>query len=274
MTTKKEKAPIDPTKEYQSCIDAIFSINSLIQEYFEPHVFSTPMIYIDKKALDSNHTKFLTERKKAEDSYKAFIKHYNQNDKKGALSDDDVTFRVRLDGLLPIFKKTMSKFDPILNHHLAIKNQIEEVTLTQKVNMYPLSFMPTFEKMLAGTMESSEHQIDLLIPAVQRGVDLGDATYIRLKKVYLSNLELDLAYEKQMQFWREQKPTKKQLNHMELLDKMLLYIHQMNGDILMSVCIMEYYLVPEIALMKQSIAHLHNEVQLLQSILQEESEFH
>ncbi|MEK7434185.1 MAG: hypothetical protein AABZ74_13715 [Cyanobacteriota bacterium] len=267
MKTKKTKVITDSEKIYQDCVDAVFSLNSLTQDILIPKIFSLPMIYIDKDLLYTNYDKFVKEKATAEKSYQDFLKLIKQKKKQNLLIDDDYVFYNRLDGIMPSFNKAIKEVHFILKHHFEMKKQIEEVTLTQKPNIYPLSFMPTFESMLAGTIASSEGQLDTFIPSLQVRLELDSKTYSRIENVYFSNLELDIVYRDQLKSWKEQKLTKDQKKHIKLLEEMSLYVHQMNADILMSVRMMKSDLMHRTSLMKLYLSALHDDLYLLQTVL-------
>lgn len=109
---------------YQDCIDAIYSINDLIQKILIPEVFSVPIIYIKKDLLYNSQDKFLSEKTKALDSYKSFTRLYKDKLKKKYFSDDLTTFYLRLDNIIPIFNKTIKEVEFILKHHVQMKKRL------------------------------------------------------------------------------------------------------------------------------------------------------
>lgn len=262
MVKKKAKIITESEKYYNDCIDAVFGLNQLIQDFFLPEVLSCSITYINKEQLYAKYDDFLKFEKISKESYDNFKKLYKLNSKKELITDDDIVFFNRLDSIMPSFLRVLKEAGVMIKHHVDLKKQIDKVTLKQNPNIYPLSFIPNFDDMLIGTMRASEDQLDLLFPAIQRGVDLGQETYKRLEKVYLSNLELDLAYNEQMKSWRTQKLNKQQKYTLEELDKVLLYIHQMNGDILLAVRIMKNGLMDTMSVLKIYLSDLHKDKEL------------
>lgn len=263
---KKKKAEYELL--YQECVDTIFSVNARIQNILIPKVFSNPITSIDKELLSTNQDIFLSDTKKIAESYKAFLKIYTAEYKQKKFSDEIITFYNRLDGVMPSFERTVKEVSFVLKHYVLMKKKIEAVKLTREPNMYPLSFIPTFRSILATTIRNSETQLGSLFQAVQRGVTLELDTYKRLDKLYLSNLELDRVNRQQLDFWKKQELTTAEKKLLRELDALVLYVHQMNGDILMSVRMLKNNLMERTSMMNLYLSALHDKLYFLQTCME------